>query len=430
MSRQTIALLPDFSPSYMTDSKLHWSDFKKSLKENAMAWGFRQWFNTTVYGGAKWKELAKLGLKLKQEDDDEQLPDVEDVMEEKADDGDVVAEEKAPMPVEVMKIMGYSQSEVEYFQASTRFVNVLTGFLETVKQGIARQKLWGWMVKSLFGQRTTPGPYYYLVDEVAHSDVAALYQQLIRVIDTPTMVSQADDLAAVFLYPFDPRSQDIFNYYGEIKKLVRRVHDLNPLLPEGSKIILPDTVVRALLLRAMKLIPLYKTVLDSFIIKKPEEWATFSADDLYKHLEQINTNSRGITQKNGASTSTSEGAVHANAVRVKGKSTQEKKPCFSFSKTGVCNRTNCKFSHDAKDRQAPSQPSTKPDSKSAEAKSEPVSCQNCGDDHTTQKCKFDGKCGHCGKLGHKELLCRSKKAGKPKALLLDAEGSAVHATCS
>jgi len=86
MSRQPIALLPDFSPSYMTDSKLHWNDFKKALKENAMAWGFRQWFNTTVYGGTKWKELAKLGHKAKQEDDDEQLPDVDDP-DDAADEG-------------------------------------------------------------------------------------------------------------------------------------------------------------------------------------------------------------------------------------------------------------------------------------------------------------------------------------------------------
>jgi len=301
-----------------------------------MAWGFRQWFNTDVYGGPKWKELSKLGLKLKQEDDDEQIPDEGDA--EDADEGDA-----PPMAADIMKIMGYSSSEVDYFQASTRFVNVLTGLLETVKQGVARQKLWGWMVRSLFGPKTTPGPYYYLVDEVTHSDVAALYQQLIRVIDTPTMVSQADDLAAVFLYPFDPRAQDIFNYYGEIKKLVRRVHDLNPHLPEGSKIILPDTIVRALLLRAMKLIPLYKTVLDSFIIKKPEEWATFSADDLYKHLEQVNTNSRGISQKSGANEF--DDAVQANAVQVHTRPTQEKKPCFSFSRNGVCNRTNCNFSH-------------------------------------------------------------------------------------
>jgi hypothetical protein len=277
------------------------------------------------------------------------------------------------------------------------------------------------MVKSLFGPRSTPGPYHYLVEEVVHSDVAALYQQLIRVIDTPTMVSQADDLAAVFLHPFDPRVQDVFAYYGEIKKLVKRVHDLNPLLPEKSRILLPDTVVRALLLRAMKSVPLYKTVLDSFIIKKPEEWATFSADDLYKHLEQINTNSRGISQK--PNTKDVDGSVQANAAQVYNKQS-EKKPCFSFSRTGACARPNCKFSHDAKP------PAAKPDAKveaKVDAPAAPVACQNCGEGHLTKACKFTGKCGHCGRAGHKETFCKSKKAGKPKALLLNADGSAVHA---
>lgn len=128
-----------------------------------MAWGFRQWFNTTVYNGPKWLELVALGIKMKQEDDDEPLPDADDEGEAKA--------AQPAMPAEVMKIMGYSPSEVEFFQASTRFVNVLTGVLETTKQSMARQKLWNWMVKSLFGPRSTPGPYHYLVEEVSHSDV-------------------------------------------------------------------------------------------------------------------------------------------------------------------------------------------------------------------------------------------------------------------
>ena len=168
------------------------------------------------------------------------------------------------------------------------------------------------------------------MEEVTHSDVAALYQQLIRVIDTPTMVSQADDLAAVFQYPFNPQSQDIFNYYGEVKKLVRRVHDLNARLPVECCITLPDTIVRALLLRAMRLVPLYKTVLDSVIIKNPDEWKTFSADDLYKHLEQVNSNNRGVSQKSQSQSQPLEGSVRANTVKVqKGKSV-----CFSFRDSG------------------------------------------------------------------------------------------------
>jgi hypothetical protein len=158
--------------------------------------------------------------------------------------------------------------------------------------------------------------------------------------------------------------------------------------------------------------------LDSFIIKKPEEWATFSADELYKHLEQINTNSRGISQKPSAKEA--DGSVQAHAAQVHKQS--EKKPCFSFSRTGVCsNGPSCKFSHDAKS----SKPEPKSESKVDVAA--PVACQNCGDAHQTKACKFSGKCNHCNRTGHKEIFCKSKKAGKPKALLLNADGSAVHA---
>ena len=54
---------------------------------------------------------------------------------------------------------------------------------------------------SLKGTGSTPGAFHYLVREVQVGDVAALYRQLARAIETPTIVSQADDLAAVFLTP-------------------------------------------------------------------------------------------------------------------------------------------------------------------------------------------------------------------------------------
>lgn len=404
----------------MVDSKTQWADFKKALRQTAMTWGFKQWFNTTVLGGPKWKEIQKLGVTAKDEDGDvvdDAAPEA--VKPDEGDEADAPAdapENESKISSQVMKIMGYSESEVEYFQANTRFVNVLTGRVETQKDAIARQKLWHWMVKSLHGPRPAPGPYHYLLEEVAHSDVAALYQQLIRVIDTPTMVSQADDLAAVFQYTFNPQSQDIFNYYGEIKKLVRRVHDLNDRLPAECRILLPDTIVRALLLRAMRQVPLYKTVLDSVIIKNPDEWMTFSADELYKHLEQVNSNNRGVSIQPQPQL---EGSVHANTVKVKGKTVS---PCFSYRDSGVCSRKDCRFSHNKSESKSDAPYSSKP----ADSASAPASlCGKCGEKHATKFCKFAGKCSHCGILGHKEEVCMKKKAGKPKAMHLNADGITV-----
>jgi hypothetical protein len=426
MSKPTsITILPDVAPCYLVDSKTQWSDFKKALRQTAMTWGFRQWFNTTVLGGPKWNGVAALGVIAKDENGNEieiesETPDGNGAKaEEDAQEEEEEVEEK--LSEKIMKIMGYSESEVDYFQASTRFVNVLTGVVESNKEGLARQKLWHWMLKSLHGPQTTPGPFHYLADEVTHMDVAALYQQLIRVIDTPTMVSQADELAAVFFYKFDSKSQDIFHYYGEVKKLVRRVHDLNAHLPKECHINLPDTIVRALLLRAMRLVPLYKTVLDQFIIKSPDQWKTFSADDLYKHLEQVSANSRGVSQKSTTSNLNVEGGVQANAAKVKNKESI----CFAFRDNGVCNRKNCKFSHETKkvDSSTNASATSKPADPSANVP--PSHCDKCGENHKTRACKFTGKCNHCGILGHKEEVCRKKKSGGPKAMHLNADGTAV-----
>ena len=50
------------------------------------------------------------------------------------------------------------------------------------------------------------------------------------------------------------------------------------------------------------------------------------------------------------------------------------------------------------------------------------SCGKCGEHHATKSWKFAGKCAHCGILGHKEEVCLKKKAGKPKAMHLNADG--------
>ena len=115
----------------------------------------------------------------------------------KVEPGEDVKVSYDQMGEDVVKIMVFA-GDLDYFQASIKFVNVITGAVDTTQQSLARQKLWAWMAKSLFGPKATPGPYHYLLDEVEHYDVAALYRQLTRVIDTPTIVSQADDITAIF----------------------------------------------------------------------------------------------------------------------------------------------------------------------------------------------------------------------------------------
>ena len=135
-----------------------------------MTWGFRQWFNTTVLGGPKWKEIQKLGVAAKDEAGEEIVEPAPAAPQPQANPGGEVKlqadpEVKRDEPEEnlsdqVMKIMGYSESEIDYFQASTRFVNVLTGSVESQKDTLARQScqvavssIYTWPL-SLFGGRS------------------------------------------------------------------------------------------------------------------------------------------------------------------------------------------------------------------------------------------------------------------------------------
>jgi hypothetical protein len=145
----TVAMLADYAVVYMTEPRAHWEDFKKAVKAAALAWNFREWLNTTVYGGDVWEQLEILGYKIK-----------EDPKLEAKDDG------PAPPPVamdaRLLKIMGYSEQDFKFFQSTTKFVNVVTLEFEPSGHSAARQKLWTWMVKALKGNGVVSGPYHYL----------------------------------------------------------------------------------------------------------------------------------------------------------------------------------------------------------------------------------------------------------------------------
>ena len=264
--------LPDYPCCYRLDPK-SWEDWKKSVRDCSIAWNFRDWLNTIVYGSALWQRVAEAGkLKVKTEEDEE------------------VKGEALPasgMSDEVRVALGYNRNEVDFFQSSTRYINVVSCVIEnrTIGSSSGRSSGLG-MVRCLHGPGGVAGPYHCLRDQVQLYDVAALYRQLARVIETPTIVSQADDLAAVFLFPFNAQTQDVFTYIGEVRRLIRRVHDTNAILPEDSRIQLPDNIFRALMIRAIRHVPLFKPLVDQIIIQDAEEWRKLTPDALYKHMEQ------------------------------------------------------------------------------------------------------------------------------------------------
>lgn len=398
---ERMTMLVDFPVVYMVDPKSHWEDFKKAVKAAALAWNFREWLNTTVYGSDVWRQIEMLGYKVKREP--------------------VEAKEDAPAPPpnvmdeRLLKIMGYTDMDFKFFQSTTKFINVVTLEYESSSLSAARQKLWTWMVKSLRGSGVVAGPFHYLTDTVTAYDVAGLFSELVRVIDTPTILSQAAALDDVFTLQCKP-PQDVFGFLTELRKNVRKVHNMNNVLPENCRVNIPDSFIRARILQVLTTMPVYRTFMDSLMIKKPDEWGAITVEDLYKHLEVIAANSRDMG-KNRTPTNLS---VQAHTVRV-----QQDKPkkgrCYEYEKNGECSKKGCKFSHEKPSQPAPSAP--KADVKEEPKKSGPGRvCFKCGEaDHMANKCKFNGTCSHCKRQGHTDAMCREKKSGKPQVLMTDVK---------
>ena len=84
------------------------------------------------------------------------------------------------------------------------------------------------MCKALAGPSTgrMEGPYHYLTTKVDQYDVGQLYKELVRVIDTPTVLSHAHELDALFAITYRS-GQEIFAYLSDIQKQLKRVNDMN-----------------------------------------------------------------------------------------------------------------------------------------------------------------------------------------------------------
>ena len=237
-----------------------------------------------MYGGKTWKLLQAEGMKIKLEVGQEEPLTILGLQAKEEENG---------VDPRVLAIMGYSSTDFDFFQSTTQFVDVMTQKLEDSKYSNARQKLWAWMLKSLQGQKAAPGPYFYLVEEVIQYDVAGLFAELVRVIDQPTIVSQAVELDGLFSLQCKS-SQDVFSYLTEVKRHVKKVHSMNISLPENCRIIIPDAFIRARLIQCISQIPVSKPFLDSLMIKKPAEWGLLTVDDLYRNLETIAMNHRDV----------------------------------------------------------------------------------------------------------------------------------------
>jgi hypothetical protein len=405
-------------PCLFLNDRSGWSDFKKAIHECGFIWGLPDWMTTIAYKGTEWQELFDKGTDLSV-----YFPPVE-----KTGAGDGLSSKSSALGLKLAGLLGRPKSLTETI-SSVQFCCLSTVEYESERKLPSRQKLWSWMVRSLRGNRTTPGPYHYLVDEVQTYDISYLFKRLIDVLEQVTICSLDDELEAIIKMDFKPSTQNIFSYLGELKKAIKKLNDINDRLPEEGRIILPDSYVRSRLIRAARQIPVYKPVLDRLLITPIHEWTKMTSEDLFHQLEAVCANDQSVnTTKHLASYQTNSfDTLSANSVQFKERSKEKPKEnskkfsCRNFAQGVPCGSNPCRYLH----TQAPEQKSAE---QQARAPSQPQRCNKCDSNtHRTRECKFEGKCTGCGIQGHKEVVCRNKDNKKPRANYAEADGEPIYA---
>jgi hypothetical protein len=168
-------------------------------------------------------------------------------------------------------------------------------------------------------------------------DIGLLFKRLVEVLEQITICSLDDELENVIKMDYNPQKQNVFSYLGDLRKAVRRLHELGERLPESGRIELPDSYIRSRLVRAARQVPVYKPVIDALLILPMDKWAAITSDALYHQLEAVCANESSVDAPTQATTD----GLHANAAYVKHTHTKQNKAqngspgaaqCFNFAK--------------------------------------------------------------------------------------------------
>lgn len=201
--------LPDIPCSYLYD-RSGWADFKKAIQECGLTWNIPHWMTTIIYKGESWRNIEEQGADL-----EAAFP-----MPEKKTAGDGVHAGSSELGSKLTKFLKLPMNMGEVFKPTTQFCCLDTIEFEDERRLPARQKLWTWMVKSLRGNRTTIGPYHYLVNEVQTYDIYLLFSRLVDVLEQVTICSLDDELENVIKMDYNPQKQNIFSYLGDLRKAI------------------------------------------------------------------------------------------------------------------------------------------------------------------------------------------------------------------
>jgi hypothetical protein len=230
--------LIDIKPVYLLD-RAGWMEFKRALNECGLIWNIPHWMTTIVYKGTEWNEQIAKGVDLSTYFVDDRKSHI---------DGKEVG--TSELGAKLIAGLGLPKNMGDYIQPGLRFCVLNTVEFESERKLPARQKLWNWLLKCLRGPKTTVGPYYYLIDEVKPYDISYLFKRLCQVLEQITICSLDDELETVIKMDYKPQTQNIFSYLVNLRKAIKRLHDLNERLPKDGQIWIPDSCVRSRLVRS------------------------------------------------------------------------------------------------------------------------------------------------------------------------------------
>lgn len=324
--------LVDIAPVYLLDRN-GWNEFKRALNECGLIWNIPHWMTTIVYKGKEWEEQAAKGINLAAYFVDDKKTQVE---------GKELG--TSELGAKLIASLGLPKNMGEYIQPGLRFCVLNTVEFESDRKLPARQKLWNWLLKCLRGPKLTVGPYYYLIDEVKPYDISHLFKRLCQVLEQITICSLDDELELIIKMDYKPQTQNIFSYLANLRKAIKRLHDLNERLPKEGQIWIPDSFIRSRLVRAARQVSVYKPVLDALLIQPVEKWSVLTVDDLYHQLESVCANDISfVPDSHRQFPTTDEAVVSANFSNTN--KVAKKKTCHEFSRNGTCGKTNCQYAH-------------------------------------------------------------------------------------
>ena len=330
--------LQDLPFQFLTD-KYQWGEFKRAIENCGLTWNIPDWLYTITYKGVDYKELKKTDATI-----DDVFPEPAiSVLEKKMEVADT---SKKWLNLIGLPKMSNSQSY------STKFCNLNKMEFEPDSKLPARQKMWTWFVKCLHGGKQTPGPFYYLTNQVQVYDISYLFKRLSQVMDTVTICSLDDEVYNVTHLDFDPSKQDLFGYVEELRIAMQRLEEVNNKLPEDGRVVLSETYLRSRIVRAARQVTAYKTVIDNIITLPLADWSTMKVGQLLQRLESATANDLSLVPRRGVSyQSTAEDIVVANYATgnlKKSQTTNQKSDvCYQFAKSGSCTRLKCPFLHDS-----------------------------------------------------------------------------------